>query len=69
MPTAILALAGPGGGSEPRLVTLYVAGATGQHGLEPGDGLGLGEKPGPAETGLGVGVGVGFSLGGGEMPG
>src|SRR5260370_42266261 len=58
MPTAILTLAGPGGGSVPRYVTVYVPGESGQHGLGPGVGAGVGVGVGPAGPGVGVGVGV-----------
>src|SRR5260370_36601930 len=58
MPTAILTLAEPGGGSVPRKVTAYVPGEIGQHGLGLGVGVGVGEEVGPVGAGVGVGVGV-----------
>src|SRR5258708_32054435 len=58
MPTAILTLAGPGGGSVPRKVTVYVCGESEQHGL--GLGVGVGASEGAVPAGLGDGLGVGI---------
>src|SRR5258708_14989294 len=62
IPTAILTLAGPGGGSVPRKVTVYVCGESEQHGLGLGVGVGVGEGAAPAGLGEGLGVGIGMGI-------
>src|SRR5258708_5189171 len=62
IPTAILTLAGPGGGSVPRYVTVYVCGETEQHGLGLGVGVGVGDGVGPARPAVGVRLGTGTGI-------